>query len=414
MSVNNSSKGTLSESTSEGPARPDQQATGGNMNVINISFPSNHGQHVRQIYHSNPCPRTQEEASERNSSMKPTRRHLVRSREILTCTGPARKTLASPTLSQDLKECVNSEKEELPSGCFPFDVASTNSSEVAIRVDHKHPNTGQLSSPQHSKVATPSTVTTTCGGNTELELEGRVHEAGKCQEVLTAAAMATCTCTTEGVGVREEAGLTTTEVGGVRQRNVRATSPPEDGTKSNPVSTMVKGVVRNLKVADLIVGIDDTEEEMISPEARALITDEILKEYQRSSSSCATSNLSQETAMHDNITNPDITQVSQGETQTITSSSFHTDTPAATLSHNNQHSISTISTPKGPEYEPALLCGISEDALTTSYGAAVNDLQAEESERELSAKSSCIFVDMSSLNLDQVQAEDEVDQSSDD
>ena len=141
---------------------------------------------------------------------------------------------------------------------------------------------------------------------------------------------------------------------------------------------------------------DDSEDELISPEARALITDEILKECQRSSSSFASSSVSQdqeiETMQDSDIIEKDL-PLSQPEKQPDS-----TNTPM-----NNHRDGQLFVTDKTSEAKSEATC-FGEDLQESDH-----DLRAVSSERELSSKSSCIFVDMSSLNLDQVQEEEAID-----
>ena len=131
---------------------------------------------------------------------------------------------------------------------------------------------------------------------------------------------------------------------------------------------------------------DDREDELISPEARALISDEILKECQRSSSSFASSSVANEReteTVHDSIIQQDS---SLPEKQAGFRNCAYTDSGMLTQAQDNK----------------------SADVENKNFSLD-NDLRAASSERELSAKSSCIFVDMSSLNLDQVQEDESID-----
>lgn len=138
--------------------------------------------------------------------------------------------------------------------------------------------------------------------------------------------------------------------------------------------------------------IDDSEDELISPEARALITDEILRECQRSSSSFASSSVSQdqettETMQDSDLINEPLLPHPQKQLDS-------TNTPT----RNRENFILATNRTSGARND------VGENQQESDY-----DLQAASSERELSAKSSCIFVDMSSLNLDQVQEEEAID-----
>ena len=137
----------------------------------------------------------------------------------------------------------------------------------------------------------------------------------------------------------------------------------------------------------------DSEDELISPEARALITDEILKECQRSSSSFTSSSVSQDQEI-DTMQDSDIIQ------QNPTFSQPEKQPDSTNMPVNNHRDGQLFVTDKTSEETTCL----GEDLQESD-----RDLQAASSERELSAKSSCIFVDMSSLNLDQVQEEEAID-----
>jgi hypothetical protein len=137
---------------------------------------------------------------------------------------------------------------------------------------------------------------------------------------------------------------------------------------------------------------EDSEDELISPEARALITDEILKECQRSSSSFASSSVSQDQEA-EIIQDNDVMKIND---------------PLLYHPQRQLDSVTTIHTRKGELLAMDRTLNAKNDIGEHSQEND-HDLQAESSERELSAKSSCIFVDMSSLNLDQVQEEEATD-----
>ena len=277
-------------------------------------------------------------------------------------------------------ECVSSKKAQLPSDCYDFEVASAN---VAISVDHKDANTEQSSSPQHSNVATPTET-----GEPHLQAVGDLSTEQQ-------ASSGRIACTAEGVGAGEQTVPSTIE----------ALEASEDqnsisGDESADFSTTTEGSNIDRPQAVRVPGaltVDDSEEEMISLEARALISDEILlRDCQRSSSSCASSSLSQETTMHDNTTDY-ITQASQGGTKTV---AINSGTPTLTLVHRNRPLTSDTSQDTGHKFVK-----LGEISQGMSEASAASDLHAGGGERELSAKSSCIFVDMSSLNLDQLQVD---------
>ena len=138
--------------------------------------------------------------------------------------------------------------------------------------------------------------------------------------------------------------------------------------------------------------IDDSEDELISPEARALITDEILRECQRSSSSFASSSVSQDQETTEIMQNSDL--INEPLLPHPQKQLYSTNTPTRNINHELLATDRTLGTKND----------VGENQQESDH-----DLQAASSERELSAKSSCIFVDMSSLNLDQVQEEEVID-----
>ena len=187
-----------------------------------------------------------------------------------------------------------------------------------------------------------------------------------------------------------------------KHANIEHLSSPQH-SRAELLSTATEDVVHNqqqkepqLQATIVVSDGDDSEDELISPEARALITDEILKECQRSSSSFASSSVSQdqeiETMQDSDIIEKD-PPLSQPEKQA----------DSTNMSMNNHRDGQLFVTDKTSEAKSETTCFV-EDLQESD-----RDLQATSSERELSAKSSCIFVDMSSLNLDQVQEEEATD-----
>ena len=158
--------------------------------------------------------------------------------------------------------------------------------------------------------------------------------------------------------------------------------------------------LQQARVAVVNDGVDDSEDEMISPEARALITDEILKECQHSSSSFASSSASQDQeseAMQDS-----------GIIKTDPPFSRSEKRPDSTNMPLNNHEdgASLLVTDRTLELAKNDVTTTTKSCLGEDLQEGDQDLHAASSERELTAKSSCIFVDMSSLNLDQVQDEE--------
>lgn len=296
-----------------------QQFSGSSGNEIPINYKGD-SVHDKQSVNSN---HAKELAAKRaaNSVMKPLNEHQTTSREVLTPTSPMSKEPVSDG-AQDLKECASSWNEIIPDISA---VASDNSSQEVVRVDRKHANSEDLSSPQHSRADMLSIATEDVPPGTIAQLQGE-----------------------------------------------------------------------QLEEATVIVNGEESEDELISPEARALITDEILKECQRSSSSFASSSMSQdqeaETMQDNDIIDKD-SILSQPEKE-----------PDSTNIHTSSHnSINSELQTQKRTYKA------ENDIASRVEDSQESDLQTASSERELSAKSSCIFVDMSSLNLDQVQEEEAID-----
>lgn len=306
-------KSSFSGSTSEEMERvfgPDQSGS----STTEDGIPSDSEQHSTLVNYGN---HTREEAADRGGVVKPCGQgETASSRGVVTCNSPEPGHITSTT-SQDIKECVISQNEIVPSNT---DVASSNSSDLLVNQDHKHVNNLESCSPQHSRVD--------------------LSEAEDAREHVTAA---------------------------------------------------LKG--------------DDSEDEMISQEARALIADEILKEFQQSSSFIAGSSISLETPIHNSViievsqlTHPAAEQEERTEeSATPTPALGHSD--GLLLAHDRSSKTKTKNVPTGEG---------SHDIMATS----LSDVQAAAGS-ELSAKSSSIFVDMSTLHLDQVQTSEEVaDQNS--
>lgn len=270
--------------------------------------------HDKQSIHSNHAKELAAERDANSSVMKPLNECQTTSREVLTPTSPVSKETVSAG-AQDPKECTSSWNEIVPGNSV---VASTNSSQEVVRVDRKHANSEDLSSPQHSRAELLSTAN---GDVSPIQQE-------------------------------EE----------------------------------------QLEEATVVVNGDESEDELISPEARALITDEILKECQCSTSSFASSSMSHDQeaeTMQDSDTIDKNSVLSQPEKQ-----------PDSTNIHTSSHDING---------ELLSQNRIFKAKNETSEDLQESDLQTASSEGELGAKSSCIFVDMSSLNLDQVQEEEAID-----
>ena len=281
--------------------------------------------------------------------MKPLIQHHATSREISNKANPSPSTIevALTAKTQDRKECATSKKEELHANDIP-DVASTNSSRLLISGDHKRVNIGESNSPQHSVVGPPT-----------------ANEGGKHSDE-------------SGVQCQQQAISSAAREGG----------EVEFDRTANTDDTVAEGA--NVE--------ESSEDELISPEARALITDEILKECQQSSSSFASSsNVSHDSINRDNTIDDimDIPLPSRGER-------LPQATPTLEPGHNDQQ-LACNSTSKSRLQQQS-----SEDM------SAISDqqLQAGGSCELTSAKSSAIFVDMSNLRLDQVQLDDDADLSS--
>ena len=286
-----------------------------------------------------------------NSVMKPGNERYATSMAVLTPTSPASQEMVSGR-AQDPKECASSWNEIVPGNSV---VASTPTSPASQEM-----------------------------------VSGRAQDPKECasswNEIVPGNSVVASSNSSDVV-VRADR----------KHVNIEESSSPQHSRAELPTAVVAEDVIpiqqEHLRAAvvHVVNGDGSSEDEMISPEARALITDEILKECQRSSSSFASSSVYQETEiMQDNVIEKD-SLLPQLEKQ-ADSINTHTNT-----SYNGQSHTQSLSN--------------NTENETTSLGENLQDgdLQAAGSERELSAKSSCIFVDMSTLNLDQVQEEETMD-----
>ena len=309
--------------TSQKPEKPERQQSSSGNEIANSD--SRDSMHDNQSYHSN---HAKEPAAEidANSILKPPNECQTTSRQVLTPTSPMSKEILVSDEAQDPKECEcdSSRNEIVPSSPA---VASANSSQEVVNIDHNHVNTEDSSSPQHSRAELLQSMAT----------EDVLHiQQQKAQ---------------------------------LQELQARVTVVDDGGND-----------------------IDDSEDELISPEARALITDEILRECQRSSSSFTSSSTSQDQETTEMIQDSDVIKINE---PLLPHPQKQLDS-ANTLTRN--HELLAMDRTLDTKND------VHENLLESDH-----DLPAASRERELSAKSSCIFVDMSSLNLDQVQEEEAID-----
>ena len=338
-------------------------------------------------------------------------RPIISMKALSNARSPGRRGKESLAVSHNLGECATSRNEELHSS-DTCDVASSDSSDLQpLRVDHKRVNIENSNSPQNSNSDPPTTIAGTAR-QTETSVKQQpvsTHREESEQDVLT---------NSEGsVQQRFDAAAiipTTKGEGEVKQHTIATTAvqhiiTEESAIQNREDNVMIEGrsarpqhlpnTLDNEKSADF--NNEDSEDELISPEARALINDEILKECQQSTSSFTSSSLSQEMNVHDNGLSiiDKHREIRAKSTPTLTLEPRLT---GRLLTQDVSMHVSSESD------NTATLLRQSSNNLAAVSG----DLQAGPS--EVSVKSSCIFVDMSTLNLDQVQADDEIDQSSND
>ena len=359
---------------------------------------------------------------------KPCGQRPIISMKLLNNTyGPGgRRRTESQEISQDLTECAASRNEELQQFTSKnCDLASnTNSygSDLLTRVDHKHVNIKNSNSPQHSCGDPPTAI---AGVETQTETSIKqpqvsTRERGNDQEqaVLTSdeggARQATAQTISREGNFEQHPDLTeadhdlteadhdgdTQQIGGDNEQKLKG----ELTTKEGDIGQEVTGTTPALNGTQ----DNDHEDELISPEARALIADEILKECQQSSSSFDSSSVSHEAIGQDNVNIINVSELNQGERQSKGA-------PVPFTPNLVLKDVVQDGSPPGTENtipHPVSTLRLSSQDRLGPDATAAGDLQGGES--ELSAKSSCIFVDMSSLHLDQVQADDEIDQTSND